>query len=95
MTGAGTQSMQEAATPGKWLRLSEETIECKAVSGPNHDGRSVFLALLAVPLLPVHPKAYWYGPILNSRNVAMALGPVWPAAFAQLFCSWCWCSLSA
>ena len=56
----------------------------QAASGPNHDGRSVSLALLAVPLLPVHPKAYWYGPILNSRNVAMALGPVLPAAFAQI-----------
>ena len=26
---------------------------CQAVSGPNHDGISVFLALLAVTLLPV------------------------------------------
>ena len=31
-----------------------------------------------------HPEAYWYGPVLNSRNVAMALGPVLPAAFAQI-----------
>ena len=30
---------------------------CQAVSGPNHDGRSVFVALLAVPLLPVPSRS--------------------------------------
>ena len=57
---------------------------CQAVSGPNHDAYLFLLHCWRLLFSRFHPKAYWYGPVLNSRNVATALGPVLPAAFAQI-----------
>ena len=47
-------------------------------------GDLFFLRCWRLLFFRFHPKAYWYGPVLNSRNVATALGPVLPAAFAQI-----------
>ena len=42
------------------------------------------IAPCSVALYRFSAEVYWYGPILNFRNVALAIGPVLPSAFSQI-----------